>query len=353
MDALKITNIVLLYLVIFASQSLANIEILTDLEGKKLYAYQLFTFQYSNTNHLDVLIEFTSDSGFTWSPIDTFNTSESDGIYTIDWIVPYLSSSKCKLKISDISDSDNFAISKSTFRIIPIHNDFIAVNEIKMFYSNNGIGSHDLINGYRAGFRWPGGLEAIKSAAYSDGLIWAGKIDGEIRANGSLHRTGLKPGNILDDNTPADPLDEKFHIWKIEQTPSNSYIDKHRTIEDYNNWPADLGAPWIDINEDGFYTKSIDKPKIYGDETNWFVMNDLDTLTSRYTYGTDPIGLEIQCTIFGYKENEILKDVVFKRYLVINKGKNLVENMYLGYWSDPDLGGGGAMTMSAVIRPLI
>lgn len=116
MDAFKKTNIVLLYLIIFVSQSLANIEILTDLEGKKLYAYQLFTFQYSNTNHLDVLIEFTSDSGFTWSPIDTFNTSESDGIYTIDWIVPYLLSSKCKLKISDISDSENFAISKGTFR---------------------------------------------------------------------------------------------------------------------------------------------------------------------------------------------------------------------------------------------
>ena len=86
---------------------------------------------------------------------------------------------------------------------------------------------------------------------------------------------------------------------------------KDRLEYDYNNWPIDAGAPWDDVNEDGVFTPGFDKPKFIGDETLFYVANDLDTATTRYTYGSDPMGLEFQTTVFGFNRDD-LKDVVFQ-----------------------------------------
>ena len=68
-------------------------------------------------------------------------------------------------------------------------------------------------------------------------------------------------------------------------------------------------------------------------------MNDMDPSRTVFTYGTMPIGLEVQMTVYGYTHLS-LADVIFKKYLIINKGDNIVEEMYLGYFSDPELGYG-------------
>ncbi|MCX8010844.1 MAG: hypothetical protein N3A61_06815, partial [Ignavibacteria bacterium] len=68
--------------------------------------------------------------------------------------------------------------------------DYIAVNQVKMWISNNGDGSHDpLTDG--SGFYWPGGINASLSAIFQDGLVWGGKINGMVRVNGTTHRLGL------------------------------------------------------------------------------------------------------------------------------------------------------------------
>ena len=63
-------------------------------------------------------------------------------------------------------------------------------------------------------------------------------------------------------------------------------------------------------------------------------------LIRHITYGSNPIGLEIQATTFGYN-NELLKDVVFKKFKIINKSTDAVTDMYLTYWTDDDLGFAG------------
>ncbi len=80
--------------------------------------------------------------------------------------------------------------------------------------------------------------------------------------------------------------------------------------------------------------------KYLGDETLFFVANDLDTARSLYTYGSNPIGLEFQATTFGYN-SELLKDVVFKKFKIINKSSESITDMYLTYWTDDDLGYAG------------
>jgi hypothetical protein len=216
--------------------------------------------------------------------------------------------------------------------------DYIAANEIFMWIGNNGMGSHDpRTDG--SGFYWPGGENATISAIFEDGLVWGGKVKGEVRVNGSTYRQGLLPGYIMPDGKASNPLETKSKIFKLKKNwqmlpPSE---ERNRYAFDYANWPVDIGAPWEDKNGDGIYTSGIDEPKIIGDETLFFVANDLDTTTTKYTYGSGPIGLEIQTTVFGYN-TKLLKDVVFKKYKIINKSVNTITDMYFTYWADDDLG---------------
>ena len=184
-------------------------------------------------------------------------------------------------------------------------------------------------------------LQLFIPAIYCDGLVWGGKVNGEIRVNGNTYRNGLQPGRILEDGTADNSLYTQNKIFKIRKDWQSlpESVFKDRLEYDYNHWPVEAGAPWDDINEDGVYTPGFDKPKFIGDETLFYVANDLDTAISRFPYGSDPIGLEFQTTVFGF-EREDLKDVVFKKYKIINKSNNDITDMYFSYWADDDLGWG-------------
>lgn len=210
-----------------------------------------------------------------------------------------------------------------------------------MWLNNIGNGSHDPRTDGQ-GLYWPGGKEATIGAVFSDGLIWGGKVNRIINVNGCDFRSGLQPGKILSAGIPDSKNKSVYKIWKIRKDwqllPSGP--EKDAFEYDYNNWPSELGAPYEDRNGDGYFTRGIDKPKFVGDETLWFITNDLDSAITHFTYGSEPIGLEFQTTTFGYNRSDDFADVVFKKYKIINKSLNTVEDMYLGYYSDVDLGDG-------------
>ncbi|OGU32011.1 MAG: hypothetical protein A2057_14635 [Ignavibacteria bacterium GWA2_35_9] len=213
------------------------------------------------------------------------------------------------------------------------HNQYIAVNQIFMWVGNNGMGSHDpRTDG--SGFYWPGGENAMISAIYEDGLIWGAKVGREIRVNGSVYRHGLQAGKILADGTADNPNLEKYRVYKIrkgwESLPPGPERDAYE--KDYKEWPIEDGAPYI-LDKNGNKV-----PQFVGDEVLWCVSNDLDEARTMYTYGTLPIGLEQQMTVFGFSRMNDLGDMVFKKYRLINKGNLTLNEMYLGYWSDTDLG---------------
>lgn len=218
------------------------------------------------------------------------------------------------------------------------HYNYISINQIKMWVANNGDGSHDPLTDGN-GFYWPGGENAEKSAIFEDGLVWGGKINGEIYFNGNTHRQGLQAGKILYNGLSDDPTKTKYRVYKIRKDWNEFPValrEKYR--KDYEDWPVEDGAPYYDYNNDGQFSKSVDQPLFEGDEVLWYVANDLDTFRTVRTFQTLPIGLEFQTTIYAFKHTGILGDVVFKKYRIINKGINTVDSMYFGYWSDPDLG---------------
>jgi Secretion system C-terminal sorting domain len=297
------------------------------------------TIKWYSNGIENIDIHYSIDGGLNWTEIIANYPSDS---IKYDWYVPNTPSNNCQLKVSDALNSEVSHTLRKSFSIMRIQNyDYIAGNECKMWIGNNGMSSHyPITDDY--GFLWPGGEQATIPAIFEDGIVWGGIHDGMIKVNGATYRYGLMPGTILDDGTQDDPAKSEYAIFKLKKDwqslPSG---DERDLLEyNYNNWPGEHGAPFNDLNGDGIFTKGVDEPEIIGDETLFYVANDLDSATTAFTYGSPPIGIEFQQTLFAYNTPE-LKDAVFKRIRLINKSNSQIDSMYIGYWADDDLGDAG------------
>ena len=232
--------------------------------------------------------------------------------------------------------------------------DFISVNNCLMWMSNNGRMAHNP-NTSGSGFEWPQG--SAQYAVFTDGIIWGGLIDGEVYVGGATYNPGLQAGPMIDSETAADPSDPRNRIYKIRKLDQGAYNDlediefKNQMRTDYEEWPVDMGAPWNDNNGNGIYEPDFnefltvgydecisDTPLLPGDETIWFVSNDLDPRRVRDLYGSQPIGLEVHTLVWAYSQTGPLSNMVFTKYTVINKSIRDLQQAYFAKWSDPDLG---------------
>jgi len=210
--------------------------------------------------------------------------------------------------------------------------DYIAVNQIKMWIGNNGMGSHDPVTD-GSGMYWPGGENATITAIFADGLIFGAKLGREIRVGGATYRYGLQAGKILDNGLADDPSKSSYRIYDVRKG------DSPEQNPDVAEWPWQDGAPWVDANNDGIYNPADgDTPEYFGDQVLWCVSNDLDPGRTTFLYGTLPMGVEIHTMVFGFNRTGDLGNMVFKKYKIINKGTKTLKDMVLGYWSDTDLG---------------
>ncbi len=224
----------------------------------------------------------------------------------------------------------------------------IDVNNIKMWMSNNGNNAYDPTIG-GSGLYWPKG--GWQTAIYADGVIWGGKIriknskQLNTRVGGSTYRYGLQGGKVLHsvDTVFADDAQKsKYRVYKIDKNLNEfkkktswelDYLgytkdDILQMEKDYNEWPVSDGAP---SNPDG-------SPRFIGDQTLWYVANDLNKKKTTSLYGSLPMGIEMQKTIWGYRGNELLQNTVFTQTKIINVSADTIFDMYFSLWSDPDLG---------------
>ncbi len=225
------------------------------------------------------------------------------------------------------------------------------INQISTFIYRDGIG--DINTNWNSGLFYPKGTG--KTAVYSSGLLWGGKVNGQIRTGGSAYRTGLKPGKILDNGTAEDTNSPDVRVFRVRRDYTTADLSMEAADEgksakeiydqykkDWNEWPASNGAPYEDVDGDGRYVPTVDHPGVLGaDQTLWFVANDLDSNQTKDLYGALPFGIEMQTTVWGYQGLAPMGNIIFKKYLLINKSKNDFKEMYLGIWSDPDLGDAG------------
>ncbi|MFC2133493.1 T9SS type A sorting domain-containing protein [Bacteroidota bacterium] len=227
------------------------------------------------------------------------------------------------------------------------------INNISTIIYNDGRMDHNIETG-EAAFEYPKG--SSKTAVYQSGFFWGGGIlQLGYLIGGSIYRTGLKPGRILPDGTPEDPNSERVRVYRVRndykyagftddiEKGDGSYEEiRSQYEENWMEWPADWGAPFMDVDGDGNYNYEIDIPGVTGaHQSIWFVANDFDSVQADYFvplgYPNLPAGIEMQITIWGYDHNDYLGNVIFKKYKIINKSPNEYQilDMFISQFSDP------------------
>ncbi|MGH7491441.1 MAG: hypothetical protein ACREOO_03495 [bacterium] len=251
--------------------------------------------------------------------------------------------------------------------------------------------------GGNSGFYFPRG-QRLTSAVFQDGLVWGGKVnDGGIqlvRVGGQTFRIGTVPGAIVSQGVGEDLNDQLNvdRVWRIRRdfatadlqldaaevflattsSVTQGEIDAVRAqyAADWLEWPVYKGAPFYDVDGDGQYNPQInadgspklrpgtgeaydpakhaDEPGVAGaDQVVWLIVNDLNSANVGNMYGSNPIGLELQLTMWGYRRADALGNIIFKQFRVIYKGTATtspvatVDSMYFCQWSDIDLGQAG------------
>ncbi|MGM0649504.1 MAG: hypothetical protein ACQES1_03240 [Bacteroidota bacterium] len=227
------------------------------------------------------------------------------------------------------------------------------------------------------------------------GALWVGGKD----ANDQLHVMGHRfrqsgvtayPGPLVTGNSDAGTTSaevchdydqlykinreqvETFRKWydckKNPDCNTEAHFPGYAIPDEILNWPAHgpaggyayYLAPFWDANNDGVYNPydgdfpyfefphdgitdnpdCIDipglEPKLYGDQTIWQVFNDSGNDDG--TLGGEPLGFEFHAQAYAYATNDVLNDQTFYHYRMINRSTNAYHDVYIGLWTDADLG---------------
>lgn len=234
-----------------------------------------------------------------------------------------------------------------------------------------------------------------KMALFAGG-IWIGGVDlnGQLRSCSVRYRSagvdywpgplvtgGSNQGGVTSD--VCDMFDkhwavtrvevEKFRTWFRAKAEGNTDLLESEDYLGYappkviEEWPAhgDLLAgagydhylaPFYDYNGDEEYdsndgdypfydldgelpcgtSRELRKPRLYGDQTLWWVYNDRGNVHME-SNGT-AIGMEIRAQTFSFATSDELNDMTFGNYALINRSSYTLTETYFGVWTDADMG---------------
>jgi hypothetical protein len=210
-------------------------------------------------------------------------------------------------------------------------------NRIFNYLENNGQWC-SFNNPIGFGMQWPGQNEI--SIIFAAGFWVGGKVNDSVRTAAAEFVSEFQPGNVKPDGAADDPTANRHQALKINK---GDLLDEGFNNPDYGLWINDLyrlGAP-IRRDENGNPILSATGkpiPEIIGDQMLWMVYNDFDAGLHASLHKSDPLGLEVQNTIWVFNRPDAFGDMMFLKFLLVNKGGNTVQDAFVGLWFDIDLG---------------
>lgn len=149
----------------------------------------------------------------------------------------------------------------------------------------------------------------------------------------------------------ANSEDVETHMAYFEAVANNTvateFPDGYTIPEWMFGWPAHGDytinqalylAQFHDYNLDGLYNPSDgDYPLFCGDKCAYVIFNDRGGVSS---IGAQPIGIEVHLMVYGFENtgDPTLKNTIFLKYKIINRGTQTLSDSYFGKWIDFDIG---------------
>lgn len=261
----------------------------------------------------------------------------------------------------------------------------ININKLAMWVQSDGISARNpfwQINGTAIpwGAIYPQGMPV--GVVLTDGFVWGGFVqDGQeptLRVGGHTWPvSGLQPGAILSSGiaeAPNDPQvnrvwryrpdwqtadltseafdiliskpDASFRDFQFSQEELNAVADSLRIAyeKDLQDWPWQKGAPFYDSNDNGIMDENEEPGLLNAPQVVWFVVNDLNPEITQALYGSPPIGIEMQVTLWAYNHDIDIENSIYRRIRLIYKGTDtspsnaIIESMGIALYGDVDLG---------------
>ena len=190
-------------------------------------------------------------------------------------------------------------------------------NNLDMALTNHGSLAFDLTTG-NAGLIYPRG--STNTVVFAAGPWVGATVGGDLRVALGEYSQEFVPGPMRNGTFLAD--EPRFRNFKIFRGDTTGF--------DYLNWPVEDGAP---VDGSG-------KPALLGDVMTWCVYNDADpTLHTNNAGATQPLGIEVQQSTIAFKRSGALGNAIFVKLKYINRGFDRLDDTYVTFWADPDLGG--------------
>ena len=210
-------------------------------------------------------------------------------------------------------------------------------NNVNAWIINTGIFDQDLRSQNTPGFEWPKNSGSF--AIYTTGLSIAAIVNGVLKEAMASYKGEYGPGYIYDSaGNPKANTDNRFHIYKVKKGDNaNTNLDWY-----YWGYMVFYGAPFIDVNHNGFYEPFIDTPGVKDASQTIFVcltdgFPERHQIGEGFGGGTAPLFAEVHMTAWTY-DNPPVQDVQFIRWNIINKSHANWDSTYTAILCDADLG---------------
>ena len=221
----------------------------------------------------------------------------------------------------------------------------------------NNVGARILNNGKlfddpkKLAYRIP--RYSSSNAMYTAWLWIGGKVDGEIRTSASSYeQQEYWAGPMEDMGQPPSDCSHYDRIYKISASDVKSYNSTGIATPDLKEWPTGLGAPTLDAQGSNIDVLDLplserkdrlidleagERPMIKGDQGLWWLMNDSGN--EHLASYSPPLGLEIHGHAFAFASTfNPVHNATFYNYRIFNKSESRIEDAYIGFFMDPDLG---------------
>jgi hypothetical protein len=205
-------------------------------------------------------------------------------------------------------------------------------NDVRAKMLNNG------------GLFWNGGTNVYEvpagggvTAIFAAGMWLGGFVDGELRTAASTYGPWeFWPGPYEKVAAGSDcaSFDTIYEVSRRDLLALDSGGEPSAHVY---HWPWQSGAPVEDGdgNPDNYDLAAGDRPRLYGDEMHWWVMNDIGN--AHEDGQSMPLGVEVQVLAFATAA-EGYEKTTFYQYTVINKSPGTIHDLQFGIFADTDLG---------------